>query len=144
MWAAGYPFAASICYEDIFGDISLMGLPEAAYLVNVTNDAWFGDSIAPHQHLHMARMRSLETGRYMLRGTNTGITAVISPGGEVLKSAPRLKTTALTEEIVPMGGSTPYIVIGDRPVIVGLFVLLGCGLVFSFYNTAQRRTKRND
>src|SRR5690606_2976695 len=73
--AAGHPLAASICYEDIFGQESLADLPQAAYLVNVTNDAWFGDSIAPHQHVQMARMRALETGRYMLRATNTGVTA---------------------------------------------------------------------
>ena len=139
MRAAGYPFAASICYEDIFGNLSLMGLPEAAYLVNATNDAWFGNSIAPYQHLHMARMRSLETGRYMLRATNTGITAVISPKGKVVKSGPLFKTTALTADISPRGGSTPYIVIGDKPVIVGLFILLGCGLVACFRNSAFQK-----
>lgn len=143
MWAAGYPFAASICYEDGFGDTSLMGLPEAAYLVNVTNDGWFGNSFASYQHLHMARMRSLETGRYMLRATNTGITAVISPSGIVVKSAPRSKTTALTAEITPMGGSTPYIIYGDKPVIIGLFILLGCGLLICFITGPKHGRKNN-
>jgi apolipoprotein N-acyltransferase len=123
--AAGYPLAASICYEDIFGQESLAGLPQAAYLVNVTNDAWFGDSIAPHQHLQMARMRALETGRYMLRATNTGVTAVISPRGSIAKQAPLFQRTAITAEIEPMRGATLYVRWGDWPVIIGL--LAACG-----------------
>ncbi|NJD08484.1 MAG: apolipoprotein N-acyltransferase, partial [Methylococcaceae bacterium] len=77
--AGGYPLAASICYEDGFGHESRFGLPEAAYVVNVTNDAWFGRSLEPDQHLQMARMRALESGRYLLRATNTGVTAIVSP-----------------------------------------------------------------
>lgn len=138
MRAAGYPFVASICYEDIYGDESLVGLPEAAYLVNVTNDAWFGDSIAPRQHLQMARMRSLETGRYMLRATNTGITAVISPSGKLIRTAPMFQTVALNEEITPMGGSTPYIHYGDKPVIVGCFILLAVAFL---YHTSTRNQR---
>lgn len=127
--AAGFSLSASICYEDVFGQESLMGLPEAAYLVNVSNDAWFGDSIAPHQHLQMARMRALETGRYMLRATNTGVTAVISPRGAIVKRLPQFQRAALTAEITPMKGLTPYIAYGNRPVVVGLFLILsGVGL----------------
>lgn len=124
MRAAGYPFVASICYEDIYGDESLVGLPKGAYLVNITNDAWFGDSIAPHQHLQMARMRSLETGRYMIRAANTGASAFISPAGKIIRTAPLFTTLTLTEEIIPMAGSTPYIIWGDTPFLGGFFVLL--------------------
>ncbi len=123
--AAGYPLAASICYEDAFGHESLIGLPEAAYLVNVTNDAWFGDSSAPHQHLEMARMRALETGRYMLRATNTGMTAIISPSGDIVRAAPAFKRTSISAKIVPMSGSTPYIVYGDWLIMTVLLALLG-------------------
>jgi len=119
--AAGYPLAASICYEDIFGQEALASLPTAAYLVNVTNDAWFGDSIAPHQHLQMARMRALETGRYMLRATNTGVTAAISPRGAIVSQAPMFQRSVVTAEIEPMQGATPYIRYGDWPVIIVLF-----------------------
>jgi apolipoprotein N-acyltransferase len=111
--AAGYQVSTSICYEDAFGHESRFGLPAAGYLVNVTNDAWFGDSWQPHQHLQMARMRALETGRYLLRATNTGITAAISPRGWVTAQAPQFTQTALRAEITPMQGATPYVRFGD-------------------------------
>jgi apolipoprotein N-acyltransferase len=121
--AAGYPFITSICYEDAFGDAGIAGLPGAAYLVNVTNDGWFGDSLEPHQHLQIAAMRALETGRFLLRSTNTGVTAVIAPDGRVVRQAPLFETTVLTETITPMGGMTPYAGLGDKPVIVVLVIL---------------------
>jgi apolipoprotein N-acyltransferase len=122
--AGGYPFITSICYEDAFAENALRGLPDAAYLVNATNDAWFGDSIEPHQHLQIARMRALETGRYLLRSTNTGVTAIVSPDGRVAKQAPLFTTIALTGAIRPMAGLTPYARIGDGPVVVFISALL--------------------
>jgi apolipoprotein N-acyltransferase len=107
--AAGYPFASSICYEDVFQQTSLDGLPEAAYLVNVSNDTWFGDTIAPFQHLEMARMRALESGRYLLRSTNTGLTAIVGPKGEIIKQAPMFKRLTLAGQITPMKGATPFV-----------------------------------
>ncbi len=128
--AGGYPFITMICYEDAFGTLSRQGLPEAAYLVNVTNDGWFGDTIEPHQHLQMARMRAMETGRYLLRSTNTGMTAIVSPKGEILKLATSFQETVLTGTITPMGGMTPYGKLGDKPVIWAMVVLL-LGLLLS-------------
>lgn len=125
--AGGQPFLTSICYEDAFGIGGIKGLADAAYLVNVTNDGWFGDSIEPHQHMQLARMRALETGRFMLRATNTGLTAIVSPDGKIKDQAPLFTTTALTGEIKPMGGMTPYSVMGDVPIIlfiIGLFCLI--------------------
>ena len=112
--AAGYPFITSICYEDAFGILAVRKLNEAAFLVNVTNDAWFGRTIEPYQHMQIARMRALETGRYLLRATNTGVTGVIAPDGKLIKQAPVFRTTTINEKIVPMGGMTPYAGIGDR------------------------------
>ncbi|MGZ8220568.1 MAG: apolipoprotein N-acyltransferase, partial [Methylobacter sp.] len=132
--AGGYPFITLICYEDAFGDLSIRGLADAAYLVNVTNDGWFGDSIEPHQHLQMARMRAMETGRFLLRSTNTGTTAVVSPKGEIVNQAPLFQETALTGTITPMGGMTPYAIWGDKPIIAAMVILLlgvlGYGRVF--------------
>ena len=122
--AAGYPIAASICYEDVFGHEARDALPQAGYLVNVTNDSWFGNSMAPHQHVQMARMRALESGRYLLRATNTGITAVISPRGQIITQAPMFQQAVIVAEITPMSGSTPYIRFGDWLVIGGLVALL--------------------
>jgi len=115
--AAGHPLIASICYEDIFGQESLAGLPEGAYLVNVTNDAWFGDSFAPYQHWQKARMRALETGRYMLRATNTGVTGIIDAGGKPVAVAPMFQREALTGMLQPMAGATPYALWGDWPAV---------------------------
>ncbi|WP_240342491.1 apolipoprotein N-acyltransferase [Methylococcus sp. EFPC2] len=122
--AAGHPLVASVCYEDIFGHESRAGLPEATYLVNVTNDAWFGTSIAPYQHVQMARMRALESGRYLLRATNTGVTAVIGPNGTIVAQAPLFERTAVSAEIQPRQGATPYVHYGDWPVVSLLLVFL--------------------
>lgn len=123
--AGGYPFITLICYEDAFGELSIRGLADAAFLVNVTNDGWFGNSIEPHQHLQMARMRAIETGRFLLRSTNTGATAIVSPKGNIINQAPLFQETALTGTITPMGGMTPYARWGDKPVIGLMVVLLG-------------------
>ncbi|MGR9115479.1 MAG: apolipoprotein N-acyltransferase, partial [Gammaproteobacteria bacterium] len=112
--AAGYPFITSICYEDAFGSHNIGKLDEAAFLVNVTNDAWFGETIEPYQHMQIARMRALETGRYLLRATNTGVTAVVGPQGKMITQAPLFTSIAINGKIVPMGGMTPYARIGDR------------------------------
>ncbi len=124
----GVPVAVSICYEDAFGAEQLDFLPEAQILVNISNDAWFGNSTAPHQHLQMARMRALESGRYLLRTTNTGITAVISPGGAVLQQLPQFQTGVLNATILPYGGSTPYVRFGNYPVLVLCLALAIAGL----------------
>lgn len=131
LYAAGYPLMASICYEGTFGTDMRMGLPQATYLVNVTNDAWFADSIAPHQHLQMTRMRALESGRYLLRATNTGVTAIIAPDGSIVSTAPQFKQAALSAEIIPMKGSTFYIRYGDKPMLIGLILCLLIGILVS-------------
>ncbi|ALG66839.2 apolipoprotein N-acyltransferase [Beggiatoa leptomitoformis] len=120
----------SICYEDVFGERVRTGLPEATLLVNVSNDAWFGDSIAPHQHLEIARMRALEAGRYLLRATNTGMTAVIDPQGKVTAIAPQFKIYVLRAEVRAYQGITPYVRWGDSLIVifVSCCLLLGLGL----------------
>ncbi|MDH5436103.1 MAG: apolipoprotein N-acyltransferase, partial [Gammaproteobacteria bacterium] len=94
----------SICYEDAYGEEVIEALPEATLLVNVSNDAWFGDSLAPHQHLQIARMRALETGRPMLRATNTGISAIIDERGHVMATSPQFKLHVLKSTVQPMQG----------------------------------------
>ncbi len=123
MKAGGYPFVTSICYEDAFSSVFIPFLPKAAYFVNVTNDAWFGHSIEPYQHLQIARMRALEAGRYLLRATNTGVTAVIDSKGGVIKEAPLFVRTSITQSIVPMGGLTPYAWLGEQTVVIVILVV---------------------
>ena len=115
---AGQRIAASICYEVIFGEEQLPFLPEATLLVNVSNDAWFGDSIAPHQHLQIARMRALETGRYLLRATNNGITAIIDPYGTIEQRSPQFRAHVLTAVVGPRKGATPYVRFGNWLIVL--------------------------
>jgi len=115
---SGLKGAVSICYEDAFGEEVIVGLPEANFLINISNDAWFGDSLAPHQHLQKARVRALETARPMLRATNNGISAVINHEGKILKTSPQFKEDVLTVEFQPMQGSTLYVMLGNYPVLL--------------------------
>ncbi len=115
---AGQQVGISICYEDAFGEELIHALPAATLLVNVSNDAWFGGSVAPWQHLQMARMRALETGRYLLRATNTGVSAIIDPHGRITAQAPQFVETVLTGTIQPMTGATPYVRFGNLAVLL--------------------------
>jgi apolipoprotein N-acyltransferase len=130
--AAGLPLGLSICFEDAFARDVIKDLPEAKLLVNVSNDAWFEDSHEPHQHHAIARMRALETGRYMIRSTNTGITSFIGPHGEVLKQLPQFETGVLNGEVQPLSGATPFVLWGDG-LIVGLCALLLLGFGFNAF-----------
>ena len=122
--AAGQKLAAAICYEDVFGEEMIQSLPEASLLVNATNNAWYGDSFAPHQHLEMSRLRALETGRYMLRVTTNGVSAIIDERGRIVQRSPQFATHVLSGEAVPRSGVTPYILFGNWPVVSLLGVIL--------------------
>lgn len=122
--AAGYAFLTSICYEDVFTESNSNDLVAAAYLVNVTNDAWFGHSLEPYQHMQIARMRALESGRYLLRATNTGQTGIVSPEGKIIAKAPLFQEFVLEGEIVPMAGMTPFASWGDNRVMLSIVLMM--------------------
>jgi apolipoprotein N-acyltransferase len=128
----GQRVAADICYEDAFGEEIIRQLPAASVLVNVSNLAWFGDSFAPWQHAQMSQMRALETGRMMLRATNTGVTAIIDAKGHILASLPLFTTGSLSGEIQGYAGSTPYVRLGNAPVLA-LWGVLGIGLLIAAF-----------
>jgi apolipoprotein N-acyltransferase len=125
----GTPVGVSICYEDAFGEEVMQALPEAAYLVNLSNDAWFGDSLAPHQHLQIARMRALETGRPLLRATNTGISALIGPRGEIIAATGAFEEVVLSGRIQPMAGATPFVRTGNGLAVGLMLAALGLALL---------------
>lgn len=120
----------NICYEDLFGeeiagqlrDAYRAGQPQASVLLNLSNIAWFGNSIALPQHLQISQMRALETGRPMLRATNTGTTAVIQPGGATTELPPYTRGV-LSAQVQGYGGQTPYILLGNK-LVVGLAILM--------------------
>jgi apolipoprotein N-acyltransferase len=117
--AAGLKFAISICYEDVYGSYELPILRESDALVNVTNDAWFAHTIEHAQHLQIARMRSMEDGRYLLRAANDGISAVIGPHGEIVARAPQYRPYVLKGDFTALRGLTPYCHYGNW-LIIGL------------------------
>lgn len=137
--AAGVPIGASICYEAVFGEELIRDLPTAQLLVNVSNDAWFGRSLAPHQQLQITRMRALETGRYLLRATNTGITAIIDDHGRVTGRLPSFETGVLNGIAEARSGATPYVRFGNTPVLVLLVVMLAAALAFQRLHNIDKK-----
>jgi apolipoprotein N-acyltransferase len=124
MEVAGAHVALSVCYEDAFGEEVIRQLPRATLLVNLSNVAWFGDSLAPAQHLGIARLRALETGRMHLTATNTGITAAIDRDGRVLGTLPQFHRGRLEIEAIQYEGATPYVRIGDLGALALAAVML--------------------
>jgi apolipoprotein N-acyltransferase len=137
MRLAGREVGVTICYEDAFPQEVLRSLPAATLLLNVSEDAWFGDSLGPHQRLQMARMRALESGRPMLRAANTGVSAVIDDHGEVVAQTPQFVTDVLVAKVQPMQGATPYVRVGNWAAI-GLAVLMLAGGGLAVRRNASR------
>ena len=121
---AGMRVAVNVCYEDAFGEEIAARLPAATLLVNVSNVAWFGDSLAPTQHLQMARMRSIETGRMHLAATNTGVTAAIDRDGSLLGRLPQYAEGRLDVRAQGYAGTTPYARLLDWPILALCLALL--------------------
>jgi len=123
---AGQKVAVNICYEDVFGEEIIRALPEATLLVNVSNDAWYGNSYASMQHNQISQMRALETGRMILRATNTGVTSFIGRSGRILLMLPQHEEGELTGPVQGYTGSTPYVVWGNAMVLglIGLLLLI--------------------
>jgi apolipoprotein N-acyltransferase len=135
MQIAGYKAAINICYEDAFGSEIASQLPEANLLVNISNMAWYGRSLAADQHAQMSRMRAMETSRWMLRSTNTGVTAAIDERGEMVAALPQFERGALDVSAVPRTGTTPYVIWRDWPVLLGLLIVF---LTAAFGGGARR------
>ena len=143
----GIPFGASICYEAVFGEEIIRALPRAQILVNVSNDAWFGDSLAPHQHLQIVRSRALEVGRYMLRATNTGISAIIDPRGKILVRSGQFIDEVVTGSVRPMQGSTLYVIWGNWAVIsimLVLFLVVSRSKINKFIRSSWHNSTNNE
>jgi apolipoprotein N-acyltransferase len=122
--AGGLKLAASICYEDAYPSGQLGAMRASTMLVNVTNDAWFGKAGARYQHFQIARMRAIESQRYMLRAANDGVSAIIGERGQVLAKAPEYTATLLRGLAIPRSGATPYLRAGNVPVIASAALAL--------------------
>ena len=121
----GQKIMPNICCEDLFGEELIRGAAEATLLINLSNTAWFGDSLAQPQHLQIAQMRAMETGRMMLRATNTGMTAAVNPDGTVLAVLPAFTRAALTVTARGYAGLTPYVRSGNTPIVILALLIFG-------------------
>jgi len=131
--ASGQQVGISICYEDVFSLEVLDALPEASILVNATNNAWYGDSFAPHQHLQISRSRALETERPLVRATTNGISAFVDYKGRIQSQTPQFEQATLTTNIQPRQGATPYVTAKRWPI----FILIVLILAIWFYYRRQ-------
>ena len=132
--------AVNVCYEDVFGEEIIRQLPAATLLVNISNDAWYGQSYAAYQHMQFSQARALETGRMVLRATNTGATAMIDTHGNVLAHTPHFTQTTLNVAAQGYSGSTPYVRWGNH-----LFLIM-CLMGFIYvalpkFLVSKRKTK---
>jgi len=136
----GQPIGLSICYEDTFSTEILRSLPEATILINATNNAWYGNSFAPHQHLQISQNRALEMGRPLIRSTTNGISAFVDFKGHIVKQTPQFQEAILTGKVQPRRGETPYIMWGQLPLLLlSLFMLL----VWAYYRRISRGNQAN-
>lgn len=114
-----------ICYEIVYPELVRQYARQADLMLTISNDSWFGSSIGPLQHLQMARMRALENGRYLIRATNNGVSAIIDERGKVLTRSPQFERMTLIGNAQVMLGETPFSRIGSMPIILLCCVMLG-------------------
>lgn len=122
--------APFICYEIVYAEQVRRMVRDSDFLITISNDGWFGTSIGPWQHLQIAQFRAKEAGRYVIRATNTGVTAFINEKGKIITQAPQFEKATLTAEAKAFSGITPYVQWGYWPT----FLLLGVCIVFSYFN----------
>ena len=120
--AGGLRLGMAICYEIAYPSAVAAQARHADALATISNDTWFGASIGPHQHLQIARMRALENGKYLLRATNNGITAIVDPRGAVAARLPQFEAGVLTGTVQAASGSTPFSRFGNLPLLLALTV----------------------
>ncbi|MDH4041784.1 MAG: apolipoprotein N-acyltransferase, partial [Gammaproteobacteria bacterium] len=122
--AGAYRVAPFLCYEVVYPELVARSARNSDLLLTISNDSWFGKSIGPLQHLQMAQMRALENGRYMIRGTNNGVSAIIDQRGQIVARTDQFVEATLTGDVEVMLGNTPFGTFGVTPVIAGCGVAL--------------------
>lgn len=122
--AGEYKVSPFICYEVVYPEFVARAARDSELLVTISNDAWFGGSIGPHQHLEMAQMRALETGRYLIRGTNSGISAIVNAKGQITARSIQFEEATLSGTVHPASGSTPFMTMLSWPVLLLCFAII--------------------
>jgi apolipoprotein N-acyltransferase len=136
---AGEPVATAICYEIVYPDLVASISREATLLLTVSNDAWFGDSFAPQQHMQMARMRAIENAKPMLRGTSNGVTAIVDHLGNIERQLEQFSVGELSGTIDPRSGQTIFSQTGSWPVVI--MALLICGALITIRKTTNKKSE---
>lgn len=139
--AGPWRVAPLICYEIVYPQQVALAARDADLLLTISNDSWFGDSIGPLQHLQMAQMRALENGRYVVRGTNNGVSAIIDQRGRLQQQSEQFVETVLTGEVQVMLGETPFTRFGVTPLISGCWLILAV-LWLASYSPRDPRRRR--
>lgn len=120
----GHNLGAAVCYEVAYPDTTRKNAIDTDFLLTISNDAWFGTSAGPLQHLQMVQMRALENGRWFMRATNTGVTAIIDHQGRIVNRAPQFERTVLRGSIQARVGNTPFMSMGNYPILIIIALLL--------------------
>ncbi len=129
MEASGSHLAPALCYEIVYGEQVRENITaQTDYILTLSNDAWFGTSIGPLQHMEMAQMRALETGKPVIRSTNNGVTAITNHKGNITEQIPQFTTAVLRGEVIPTTGTTPYRYWGTWPLY--LLVMLSLAIAW--------------
>jgi len=122
--------AMAICYEIAYPESMRARGAGAAVLMTISNDTWFGDSIGPHQHMQIARMRAVENARWLLRATNNGVTGIVDHSGRLVSALPQFEAGVLRGRFTVMQGHTPYSRLGHWPVLGALIAIFATALWF--------------
>ncbi|SNT70849.1 apolipoprotein N-acyltransferase [Psychrobacter sp. LV10R520-6] len=137
----GHNLGAAVCYEVAYPDTTRKNAIDTDFLLTISNDAWFGTSAGPLQHLQMVQMRALENGRWFMRATNTGVTAIIDHKGRIVKRAPQFERTVLRGNIQARVGNTPFMLMGSYPILFIIALLLLLSYLGKRSNTRARLGK---
>ncbi|WP_119327986.1 apolipoprotein N-acyltransferase [Cysteiniphilum halobium] len=135
----GLSVALFICYEIAYPSEVRAQLQNANLIAVISDDAWFGDSLAPWQHEEISQMRAIETGRYVIQATNNGVTSIINPKGQTIASLPRNKQAILKGKVYGMTGQTPWTIYGLLPITLLSLLFMVIALIICIYK--RKRTK---
>lgn len=141
--AHGHPFASLICYELAYPHLLRQQLPQAQWIVSLSDDGWFGHSFAIYQHLQMAQVLSLMTGRYQIVANNDGLSSIINTKGTLEETLPAFTAGVLEGEIYPVEGSTPWTIWGDWPIFI-LGFIIGVTALYQRYFFGVRSSSESD
>jgi apolipoprotein N-acyltransferase len=137
-----FPIASLICYELAYPELLRQQLPKSQWIVSVSDDGWFGHSLAMYQQLQMAQVLSLQTGRYQIVANNDGLSSVIDTQGNLSASLPTFSAGILESEIFPASGFTPWVYYGDQPILILIILFFTFGLATNLIKSIAAKRKR--